>query len=311
MNCPMPSGPSCSRCCPGPSGAAGGWTTGRSSTGSCGSSGPERPGGTCPSGMAPGRRCTPASAGGPRTAPSSGCSGPPRPGPTRPGTSSGWCRSTHDRPSPPARGRSAKRGLHFPGLGRSRGGLTSKIHLACDGAGRPLAFTVTGGNTNDCTQFTAVMEAIRMPRPGQGKAPGPTRPRHRRQGLQFQGHTHLAAATEHPAHHSGTVRPGSQPAPARQSGRTSAGLRPRDLQAAQRRSNGARNWATSSCAHIHALTSRAVAVRGRCRRARGGGRRCGGHFEYSFTTDWTSRADRCGLRAAARRPSNARVYSRT
>ncbi|MET8601535.1 IS5 family transposase [Streptomyces althioticus] len=62
-----------------------------------------------------------------------------------------------------------KGGLHSPGLGRSRGGLTSKIHLACDGVGRPLAFTVTGGNTNDCTQFTAVMEAIRVPRPGPGR----------------------------------------------------------------------------------------------------------------------------------------------
>ncbi|GAA3353023.1 hypothetical protein GCM10017744_004520 [Streptomyces antimycoticus] len=36
---------------------------------------------------------------------------------------------------------------------------------------------------------------------GTGAAPGPPRPRHRRQGLQLQGHTHLAAATEHPAHH--------------------------------------------------------------------------------------------------------------
>ncbi|WP_394816836.1 IS5 family transposase [Streptomyces lonegramiae] len=54
-------------------------------------------------------------------------------------------------------------------LGRSRGGLTSKIHLACDGVGRPLALTVTGGNTNDCTQFTAVMEAIRVPRVGPGR----------------------------------------------------------------------------------------------------------------------------------------------
>ncbi|MFI2143047.1 IS5 family transposase [Streptomyces althioticus] len=62
-----------------------------------------------------------------------------------------------------------KGGLCSPGLGRSRGGLTSKIHLACDGAGRPLAFAVTGGNTNDCTQFTAVMEAIRVPRPGPGR----------------------------------------------------------------------------------------------------------------------------------------------
>lgn len=47
--------------------------------------------------------------------------------------------------------------------------MTSKIHLACDGLGRPLALVVTGGNTNDCTQFTAVMEAIRVPRLGPGR----------------------------------------------------------------------------------------------------------------------------------------------
>ncbi|EMF27352.1 DNA polymerase III subunit alpha, partial [Streptomyces gancidicus BKS 13-15] len=35
--------------------------------------------------------------------------------------------------------------------------------------GRPLAFIVTGGNANDCTQFTVVMEAIRVPRPGPGR----------------------------------------------------------------------------------------------------------------------------------------------
>ncbi|MGQ4490791.1 IS5 family transposase [Streptomyces sp. SAS_281] len=62
-----------------------------------------------------------------------------------------------------------KGGLSSPCLGRSRGGLTSKIHLACDALGRPLAFTLTGGNTNDCTQFTAVMEAIRVPRLGPGR----------------------------------------------------------------------------------------------------------------------------------------------
>ncbi|MET8830641.1 hypothetical protein ABZX33_32890 [Streptomyces sp. NPDC004608] len=41
--------------------------------------------------------------------------------------------------------------------------------MACDGRGRPLAFVVTGGNTNDCTRFTAVTEAIRVPRPGPGR----------------------------------------------------------------------------------------------------------------------------------------------
>lgn len=60
-------------------------------------------------------------------------------------------------------------GLRSPALGRSRGGLTSKIHLACDGTGRPLAFVLTGGNINDCTQFTAVMDAIRVPRIGPGR----------------------------------------------------------------------------------------------------------------------------------------------
>ncbi|WP_408649194.1 transposase [Streptomyces herbicida] len=43
------------------------------------------------------------------------------------------------------------------------------MHLACDAFGRPLAFVVTGGSTNDCTQFTAVMHAIRVPRIGPGR----------------------------------------------------------------------------------------------------------------------------------------------
>ncbi|AVI00316.1 IS5 family transposase (plasmid) [Streptomyces sp. WAC00288] len=55
-------------------------------------------------------------------------------------------------------------------------GLTSKIHLVCDAIGRPLAFVLTGGNTNDCTQFTAVMDAIRVPRTGPGRPR--TRPDH-------------------------------------------------------------------------------------------------------------------------------------
>ncbi|MFF9344908.1 IS5 family transposase [Streptomyces sp. NPDC014773] len=71
----------------------------------------------------------------------------------------------------------ARKGGHkSPALGRSRGGLTSKVHLACDAVGRLLAFVLTGGNTNDCTQFTAVMDAIRVPRLGPGRPR--TRPDH-------------------------------------------------------------------------------------------------------------------------------------
>ncbi|MFE3145609.1 MULTISPECIES: IS5 family transposase [unclassified Streptomyces] len=74
----------------------------------------------------------------------------------------------HRRSSPPACRRSPERRLRAPGLGRSRGGLTSKIHLACDGGGCPLTSVLTGGNTNDRTQFITVLKAIRVPGTGPG-----------------------------------------------------------------------------------------------------------------------------------------------
>ncbi|MFD5764400.1 IS5 family transposase [Streptomyces sp. NPDC127049] len=50
------------------------------------------------------------------------------------------------------------------GLGRSRGGFTSKIHLSADGFCRPLSLIVTPGQRADCTQFVPVLEKIRVPR---------------------------------------------------------------------------------------------------------------------------------------------------
>lgn len=38
-------------------------------------------------------------------------------------------------------------------LGRSRGGLTTKVHLAVDGRGLPLSIVLTPGNVNDATAF--------------------------------------------------------------------------------------------------------------------------------------------------------------
>lgn len=76
----------------------------------------------------------------------------------------------HDRAGSPACVRSPKRGLWLgEAIGRSRGGLTTKIHLACDGQGKPLAFTITGGNVNDCTQFEQVMARISISRCGPGR----------------------------------------------------------------------------------------------------------------------------------------------
>lgn len=56
-------------------------------------------------------------------------------------------------------------------LGRSRGGLTTKIHLACEGGRRPLSLVLTGGQRGDSPQFTTVLDRIRV------NAPGPGRPR--------------------------------------------------------------------------------------------------------------------------------------
>ena len=50
-------------------------------------------------------------------------------------------------------------------LGRSRGGLTTKLHLAFDGRGRPLSVRLTAGQRHESTQLEAVLDAIRVPRP--------------------------------------------------------------------------------------------------------------------------------------------------
>ncbi|MEU2587902.1 IS5 family transposase [Streptomyces avermitilis] len=53
--------------------------------------------------------------------------------------------------------------------GRSRGGLTTKLHLSGDGKCRPLSLLITSGQRADCTQFESVMDKIRVPRLGQGR----------------------------------------------------------------------------------------------------------------------------------------------
>jgi transposase len=54
-------------------------------------------------------------------------------------------------------------------LGRSRGGWTTRIHLACEQGRRPLAALLTAGQRGDSPQFIPVLEAIRVPRLGCGR----------------------------------------------------------------------------------------------------------------------------------------------
>lgn len=47
-------------------------------------------------------------------------------------------------------------------LGRSRGGLTTKIHLAAERRCRPLSFVLTPGQAADSPRFVPVLEGIKV-----------------------------------------------------------------------------------------------------------------------------------------------------
>jgi hypothetical protein len=54
-------------------------------------------------------------------------------------------------------------------LGRSRGGLSCKLHLAVEAGQRPLSILLTAGQRGDSPQFAAVLGGIRVPRLGPGR----------------------------------------------------------------------------------------------------------------------------------------------
>ncbi len=61
-------------------------------------------------------------------------------------------------------------------LGRSRGGLSTKIHLAADDRARPISRIITPGQRHDAVCFEPVMAGIRIARRGRGaSAPDPAR----------------------------------------------------------------------------------------------------------------------------------------
>jgi transposase len=61
-------------------------------------------------------------------------------------------------------------------VGRSRGGFTTKIHLASEGGCRPLAILITPGQWGDAPQLIPVLDRIRVPRLAGGRPR--TRPGH-------------------------------------------------------------------------------------------------------------------------------------
>lgn len=81
--------------------------------------------------------------------------------------------------STPARGWCPKKGgcttewvealaVEGEGLGRSRGGLTSKIHLAVDGRGLPTSILVTPGQAGDNPELLALLDQVNVHPIGSG-----------------------------------------------------------------------------------------------------------------------------------------------
>ncbi|MFF3585111.1 IS5 family transposase [Streptomyces mirabilis] len=79
------------------------------------------------------------------------------------------CRAHQHAAGARKRGRPGRAEPDDHALGRSRGGLSTKVHLASDSRARPLALHVTAGQAGDAPAFEAVMARIRVPRSGLGR----------------------------------------------------------------------------------------------------------------------------------------------
>jgi hypothetical protein len=56
--------------------------------------------------------------------------------------------------------RAQKRGADDEAIGRSRGGLSTKINAVVDALGNPLRFILTGGQVHDSKQAEALIEGF-------------------------------------------------------------------------------------------------------------------------------------------------------
>jgi len=100
-----------------------------------------------------------------------------------------WCERISTPPGPPCAARgigprgarpndknpqaagtnAAKPGGDREALGRSRGGLSTKIHLAADRRCRPVTRILTAGQHGDCPQFIPLLDQVRIARRGAGR----------------------------------------------------------------------------------------------------------------------------------------------
>jgi hypothetical protein len=179
-------------------GAAGGLITGRCSTPCSGGLVVACRGGMSPRASARGRRSTTGIAAGQRTEPGNGSSTNCAATRTGPKVRNGpwpstvrWCEliSTLRGPATAHPATSTRRSWRHSSwtqgagsndknrstrpareaIGRSRGGLTRKIHLAADRRACPISRVTTAGHRHDSLAFPAVMARIRIRRRGPGR----------------------------------------------------------------------------------------------------------------------------------------------
>ena len=54
-------------------------------------------------------------------------------------------------------------------MGRSQGGFSTKLHVRCEGKGKPVVFELTPGETHESTVFEKLMEGGAIKKPGRGR----------------------------------------------------------------------------------------------------------------------------------------------
>ena len=69
-------------------------------------------------------------------------------------------RRQHHHPRPSTRCRRQKGGSEDQAIGRSRGGLSTKIHIAVRGLGCPVRLILTAGQRGDCPQAYSLIEGL-------------------------------------------------------------------------------------------------------------------------------------------------------
>lgn len=87
---------------------------------------------------------------------------------TKPRLASSLC-GWHSCTRPSARSWWKKGGEEEEKLGRSRGGFSTKIHIRCEGKGKPITFILSPGQRNESIFLEQLMEQGQVKRSGRGR----------------------------------------------------------------------------------------------------------------------------------------------